>query len=68
MRIVQWRLDTGMQGCVLEGEIEVDDDTSEEEIERLVREEMWGFLSLTWEYQIPPAGHVKDHKPQQVGG
>lgn len=48
MKTISWHLDTGMNGCDLEGEVEVDDDASIEDIEREVREDMWDRLSLTW--------------------
>jgi hypothetical protein len=49
VRTIKWHLETGMQGCDLEGEIELEDGASDEEIEREVREDMWNRLSLTWE-------------------
>ena len=48
MTRVTWHLETGMQGGDLTGEIEVEDDASTEEIDAAVREDMWGFLLLTW--------------------
>lgn len=45
---VKWHLDTGRQGCDLEGEIEVDDDATVDTIEAEVREDIWDRLSLTW--------------------
>lgn len=45
---INWHLDTGKQGCDLEGEIEVDDNATSEVIEAEVREDMWDRLSLTW--------------------
>lgn len=46
---VQWHLETGMQGGDMSGEVHVDDDASDEDIEQAVREDMWNYLSLTWE-------------------
>lgn len=48
---IKWHLETGMQGADLTGEIDVDDDTSDAEIEEQVKEDMWNFLSLTWSRQ-----------------
>lgn len=48
MKTIQWHLETGIQGCDLEGEVVVDDDASDADIEREVREDMWDRLSLTW--------------------
>lgn len=53
MRTIRWHLETGKQGGDLEGEVEVEDDATAEEVEAEVRNDMWGFLSLTWE-EIPP--------------
>jgi hypothetical protein len=49
VRTFKWHLETGMQGCDLEGEVEVEDGVSDADIEREVREDMWNRLSLTWE-------------------
>lgn len=48
MKTIAWHLETGACICDLEGEIEVEDGATEEEIEHYVREDMWNFLSLTW--------------------
>jgi hypothetical protein len=48
MRIISWHLETGIVGGDREGEIEVDHDTTDDEIEVAVKEDMWNFLSLTW--------------------
>lgn len=47
--IVKWHLDTGRVGADREGEVEVDDDAADIEIEAAVREDMWNYLSLSWE-------------------
>lgn len=46
---VKWHLDHPMQGADLRGEVELEDNATEDEIEHSVREDMWNFLSLTWE-------------------
>ncbi len=48
MRTIKWNLETGKQGGDLDGEVEVEDDATEADIEAAVREDMWNFLSLTW--------------------
>lgn len=45
---VPWTLETGKCGCDLVGEIEIEDDASDDEIDTAVREDMWDTLSLTW--------------------
>jgi len=49
MRLIKWTLCNGMNGCDLEGEIEVEDGTTDADIESQVREDMWDRLSLTWQ-------------------
>lgn len=49
MITIRWHLETGINGGDLTGEVEVEDNASNEDIERVVREDMWNFLSLTWE-------------------
>lgn len=48
MKTILWHLETGACGCDLEGEIEVEDSTPEEDIEDYDKEDMWNRLSLTW--------------------
>lgn len=50
--IVRWHLETGFVGGDLSGELEVDDDADDIEIERDVKEDMWNFLSLTWSKEM----------------
>jgi hypothetical protein len=47
--IVKWHLSTGLSGCDREGEVEIEDDATDDDIEDAVREDMWNFLSLTWQ-------------------
>lgn len=47
-RTIKWTLENGKHGCDLTGEIEVEDNATDEEIEAEVREDMWNWLSLTW--------------------
>jgi hypothetical protein len=46
---VTWRLDSSHWLQDLTGEFDIDDMSTDEEIEAEVREEMWNNLSLTWE-------------------
>lgn len=48
MRKIKWTLDVGFVGCVHEGEIEVEDDATEDDIEEEVKEEAYNFLNLSW--------------------
>lgn len=49
MRNIKWSLHTGYAGCTHTGEIEVEDDATEEEIDEAVREDAWNYLDLFWE-------------------
>lgn len=46
---VKWMLQNGLNGCDLTGEVDVEPDASDEDIDAAVREDMWNFLSLTWD-------------------
>lgn len=48
MRTIQWHLSTGQQGCDRSGEIEVEDNATESEIDQLVREEVYNFVEWGW--------------------
>ena len=48
MRIIKWHFETGMQGSRQSGEIEVDDDATDEQIEDAVREEVFNIVSWGW--------------------
>ena len=52
MRIIEWHLDTGFSGAKHEGEIEVEDAATEEEINKEVEEAAWNFLDLWWEEKV----------------
>lgn len=45
---VLWHVEMGLQGCEMTGECEVDDDATDEEIEAVVREDVFNFVSWTW--------------------
>lgn len=55
MRTFKWHLETGINGGDLKGEVFVEDSATPEEIEYEVREDMWNWLSLTWEEVPQPA-------------
>ncbi len=48
MRAIEWWLETGKQGGDESGEIEVEDNATEEEIDALVREEVFNIVSWGW--------------------
>lgn len=41
-------LETGFAGCTHEGEIDVDDNATDEEIEEIVKEEAFNYIELGW--------------------
>lgn len=47
--LIKWALETGFAGGIHEGEIEVDDNASDEEIEELVRNEAFNEIDWSWE-------------------
>jgi hypothetical protein len=49
MRIVKWHLEVGVVGADREGVIKVDEDATDEEIEALVREDIFNYISWGWE-------------------
>lgn len=53
MKTITWHLETGMCGCDLEGEIEVEDAATDEDIDAEVRQDMSNYLSLTWSVKSP---------------
>ena len=48
MRKIKWRLETGFAGCVHEGEFDVDDNSTDEEIEELARDEAFSCIDWGW--------------------
>lgn len=49
MKTIKWCLHTGFAGVKHEGEFEVDDDTTDEEINKMVREEAFNYIDLGWQ-------------------
>lgn len=48
MRIIEWAVETSMQGGDWSGECEVDDDATDEQIDAIVREEVFNIVSWGW--------------------
>ena len=48
MKIIKWFCETGFARCVHKGKIEVEDDASNEEIEELVRDEVFQEINWGW--------------------
>lgn len=48
MKTITVHVSTGMQGSDREVEIEVDDDTPDDEIEELARDAMFEMIEWTW--------------------
>lgn len=46
--LIKWCLETGFAGCTHEGEIDVDDNATDEEIEEIVKEEAFNCIELGW--------------------
>lgn len=47
--IIEWRMETGYVGAEHSGEIEIDDDATEEEIEEIVMDAVLDCISWDWE-------------------
>lgn len=48
MRTIEWHIETGIQGADRSGTVEVDDDATEADIDAIVREEVFNFISWNW--------------------
>jgi len=48
MRIIEWLLETGYAGVIHEGEIEVEDNATDDEIDAMVREEAFDCIEWGW--------------------
>lgn len=51
MKIVEWHTETGMQGADWDGEVEVEDNATEDEIDAIVREEVFNIVSWSWVFR-----------------
>lgn len=49
MRRIKWYLNTGFAGVSYSGEIEVDDNATDEEIEEITREEAFYNIDFGWD-------------------
>lgn len=48
MRTINWVVENGLVGCRQTGTIEVEDDASDEEINEMVREEVFNVIEWSW--------------------
>jgi len=53
MRTIEWHLETGFVGGDREGEVEVEDNATEQEIDAIIREEVFNFISWGWTEKSP---------------
>lgn len=53
MKTIIWNLETSMQGADWSGEFDVTDGTTEEEINEMVREEVFNIVSWGWSVKDP---------------
>lgn len=53
---IKWRLHIGMATGDRDGEIEVDDDATDEEIEEAVKEDAHQHIELSWERESALSG------------
>ena len=53
MRTISWNLETSQQGADWNGQIEVEDDATEDEIDDLVRDEIFNIISWGWTEKEP---------------
>ena len=51
MKIVEWHIETGLQGADWDGEVEVEDTATEDEIDAIVREEVFNIVSWSWSFK-----------------
>lgn len=57
MRTIKWHLDIGLANGDREDEVEVEDNATDEQIDAIVREEVFNFIEWSWteERRLPPA-------------
>ena len=53
MRTIQWVLETGMQGGDRSDTVEVEDSATDEEIDEIVRDEVFNYVSWGWSDVTP---------------
>ena len=66
MKTIEWWLETGKQGGDESGEIEVEDNTTEEEIDLLVREEVFNIVSWGWGVKDAPVSQTDKVEPERA--
>lgn len=49
MRNILVKIDTGFVSCVHEFEFDVDDDTTEQEINEMVKDAVFNYIDVSWE-------------------
>jgi hypothetical protein len=63
---VKWRVDIDQYQDPMTGEIEVDDNALDEDIDSEVREDMWNTMSLTWEIVVDGSALVEREKCAKI--
>ncbi|MBS0220001.1 MAG: hypothetical protein JSR91_04585 [Proteobacteria bacterium] len=53
-QVIHWNLDTGVAGASLGGTVEVEEGTTEAEIEAAVKDAVWRKISTSWSNAQPP--------------
>ena len=48
MKKIKWICETGFAGCIHQGEFEVEDDTTEEEINEMVLDDICNYVNWSW--------------------
>jgi hypothetical protein len=51
MKIVEWNIETSMQGADWSGSFTVEDDATNDDIDALVREEVFNIVSWGWSFK-----------------
>lgn len=60
MRTIKWEISMGLVGCKHEGEFEIEDDASKDEIEETARQDAFDRISWTWWEQKPNENYADD--------
>ena len=48
MKVIEYKIHTGFAGCTHTGELEVEDDATDDEIDDVVLVELWNRVEFTW--------------------
>lgn len=54
MKRIIWHVSMGLQGCKREDELDVEDDATDEQIEAIVREQVYEQIDWGWESAPQP--------------